>query len=121
LGKLANGCLQLGRVAGLLLAIKSLRETLKRTREVFFRNATALVPDLFEQARKDSERFYIPSQYFNGHLPPFDELPTVLEELAASFHLLHVRIDEFREFTVCFLPTLVYNRNLIPGRMKDSF
>jgi hypothetical protein len=107
LGKFANGCLRLGRVAGLLLAIKSTRETLKRTREVFFRNAIALVPGLFEQARRDSERFHIPSQYFTEHLPLFDELPTILELLAASFHLLHVRIDEFREFTVCLLLALV--------------
>ncbi|XP_006462915.1 hypothetical protein AGABI2DRAFT_119748 [Agaricus bisporus var. bisporus H97] len=107
LGQLANGCLRLGRVAGLLLAIKSTRERLRRTREVFFHNATALVPELFELAREDcnsksgvsnSERFHISSQYFQ-HLPLFDMLPTVLEELATSFHLLHVRIDEFREFT----------------------
>ncbi|EKM79624.1 hypothetical protein AGABI1DRAFT_107039, partial [Agaricus bisporus var. burnettii JB137-S8] len=114
LGQLANGCLRLGRVAGLLLAIKSTRERLRRTREVFFHNATALVPELFELAREDcnsksgasnSERFHISSQYFDQHLPPFDRLPTDLEELATSFHLLYVRIDEFREFTVGLLST----------------
>ncbi|XP_006462911.1 hypothetical protein AGABI2DRAFT_119744 [Agaricus bisporus var. bisporus H97] len=108
LGQLANGCLRLGRVAGLLLAIKRTREMLRRTREVFFHNATALVPELFELAREDcnsksgasnSERFHISSQYFDQHLPPFEMLPTNLEELATSFYLLYVRIDEFREFT----------------------
>lgn len=93
---------------------------LRRTREVFFRNATALVPDLYELARKDCnsksrdpnvEHYYIPSQYFTEHLPPFDALPTVLEQLAASFNLLHVRIDEFREFTVCFISLLSHERN----------
>jgi hypothetical protein len=101
--------LELGRVAGLLLAIKSTRETLRRTREVFFRNATALVPQLYELARKDSnskargsspEQYFIPPRYFMELVPSFDVLPSVLEELAQSFNRLHVRIDEFREFTV---------------------
>ncbi|KAF9445110.1 hypothetical protein P691DRAFT_735517 [Macrolepiota fuliginosa MF-IS2] len=108
LGKFANDCLKLGRVAGLLLAIKSAREMLRRTREAFFRNAIALHSELFELARKDcttksrdlnAEHYFIPPQYFRDPPPPFDVLPTVLEELAQSFSLLHVRIDEFREFT----------------------
>ncbi|KAF5348512.1 hypothetical protein D9756_009565 [Leucocoprinus leucothites] len=108
LGKFANECLKLGRVAGLLLAIKVTRELLRRARETFFRNATALFPDLYELARNDSnskvrdpasEHYFIPSQHFNEPPLSFDVLPTVLEELAQSFSRLHVRIDEFREFT----------------------
>ncbi|XP_006462912.1 hypothetical protein AGABI2DRAFT_179494 [Agaricus bisporus var. bisporus H97] len=108
LDKFANGSLRLGHVTGLLSAIKEVREMLQRTREIFFRNATALVPELHELAYREctpeargssSERFYIPSRYFKEHLPLFDALPTVLQNLAASFSLLHVRTDEFQEFT----------------------
>lgn len=121
LGRFANDCLKLGRVAGLLLAIKSAREMLRRTREVFFRNATALHPELYELARKDcnsksrelnSEHYFISPQYFREPSLPFNVLPTVLEELAQSLSLLHVRIDEFREFTVRLIPTVV-NSHLI--------
>ncbi|KXN83383.1 hypothetical protein AN958_01520 [Leucoagaricus sp. SymC.cos] len=108
LGKFANGCLQLGRVAGLLLSIKIVRELLRRAREAFFRNATALLPELYESARQDSgsksldtnfEHYFIPPQYFKEPPLPFDVLPSVLEELAQAFNRLHIRIDEFREFT----------------------
>ncbi|KAJ3557613.1 hypothetical protein NP233_g11697 [Leucocoprinus birnbaumii] len=108
LGRFANECLKLGRVAGLLLAIKVSRELLRRAREAFFRNATALLPELYELARIDSnsksrdpssEHYFIPPQYFNEPPLPFDVLPSVLEELAQSFNRLHVRVDEFREFT----------------------
>ncbi|KAF5348541.1 hypothetical protein D9756_009587 [Leucocoprinus leucothites] len=108
LGNFANECLKLGRVAGLLLAIKRSRELLRRTREVFFRNACALLPELYELARKErsivlreinSEQYHIPLQYFKNAPPPFDALPNVLEELAQSLSILHVRIAEFREFT----------------------
>ncbi len=87
----------------------TVRELLRRTREAFFRNATALLQELFELARKDctsksrdpnSEHFFMYPQYFRDPLPPFDVLPEVLEQLAQSLSLLHVRIDEFREFTV---------------------
>ncbi|KXN90931.1 hypothetical protein AN958_02998 [Leucoagaricus sp. SymC.cos] len=108
LGKFANDCLKLGRVAGLLLAIKSSRGMLRRTREVFFRNAVELLPELHGLAHKacttnsrdpDAEQFYISHQYFKGPPPPFEALPTALEELAKAFSRLHVRIAEFREFT----------------------
>jgi hypothetical protein len=88
---------------------------LRRTREVFFRNATELVPELYELARKDcsikfrdanAENYFIPPQYFEDPLPPFDALPNVLEQLAHSFSMLHLRIDEFREFTVGQASTL---------------
>lgn len=83
---------------------------IRRTREVFFRNATALLPNLYEIARRDrnlalrdstAEHYFISQQYFENPIPPFEVLPTVLEELAHAFSLLHVRIAEFREFTVC--------------------
>jgi hypothetical protein len=110
LGSFANECLGLGRIAGLLLRVKGSRELLRRIREVFFRNATELLPELYELARKDctsrtrdssdAEHYYIPLQYFKDPLPPFEVLPNVLEELAQSFSMLHVRVEEFREFTV---------------------
>jgi hypothetical protein len=91
---------------------------LKRTRKAFFRNATALVPDLIERARNDFNQFRIPKQYLNECSLLLDPLPTILEELAARFRLLHAMIDELREFTVCPPLALVYNWNLISERMK---
>ncbi|KAF9441384.1 hypothetical protein P691DRAFT_812851, partial [Macrolepiota fuliginosa MF-IS2] len=108
LGRFSNDCLQLGRVAGLLSAIKITREMLGRTREAFFRNAIALHPELFELARQDctaksrdpnGQRYFIPPEYFHDRLPPFRILPIALEELAQSFNRLHVRIDQIGGFT----------------------
>ncbi|KAF9440194.1 hypothetical protein P691DRAFT_768143 [Macrolepiota fuliginosa MF-IS2] len=110
LGRFSNDCLKLGRVAGLLLAIKTAREMLRKTREAFFRNAIALHPELFELARKDcttksrdpnAEHYFIPPQYFCDPPLSFNVLPMVLEELARSFNMLHVRIDQIGEFTAC--------------------
>lgn len=110
LEKLGDDCLGLERAAALLLAIRSTRNMLRSTHEAFFRNATALVPDLYELARKDctskhrdpdSEHYYISPQYFLEQPPPFSALPTVLGELASSFNLFYARIDELAEFTVC--------------------
>ncbi|EKM79642.1 hypothetical protein AGABI1DRAFT_128787 [Agaricus bisporus var. burnettii JB137-S8] len=109
LGAFLNKCLLLGRVAGLLLAVKKTREKIRKTREVFFRNATALLPTLYDAARKDcnsaltydddSEHFYISSKYFQNPPPDFIALPIALEQLAQNFGQLHARIAEFREFT----------------------
>jgi hypothetical protein len=87
---------------------------IRRTREVFFRNATALLPSLYDLARKhcntmdlisgsDYEQFHIPNKYFHSPQLPFEALPNALEELAETFGLLQVRIAEFREFTVMLL------------------
>jgi hypothetical protein len=88
---------------------------IRRTREVFFRNATALLPNLYDLARQhcnsldlvsdsDPEQFHIPDKYFHNPPLPFETLPSALEELAQNFGLLHVRIAEFREFTVTLPP-----------------
>lgn len=82
---------------------------LRRIREVFFRNATALLPELFELAYKDctsgsrdpnSEHFFMHPRYFRDPSLPFDILPEVLEQLAQSLNFLYIKINEFREFTV---------------------
>lgn len=110
---------------------------LQRTREIFFRNATALVPGLHELALREckreargptrsSEGFHIRRQYFNKeendwHPQNLKELAEALEQLAGLFGLLRARTDEFQEITVRPLPcpTLLLEY-MVKTRISDN-